>query len=94
MLWHHTFYDDLWLPQIARRKRLAEMHSRMQRQLAEKQARDQAEAEKHEAQSGLRAVHNARMDAWKSGKKVRIYYNCPFCGLNTPCNVTQLCLTR
>ena len=49
---------------------MAEKHARMQKQLAEKQARDKAEEETREAQHDLRAVHRERIEAWKSGKKV------------------------
>lgn len=57
--------------QIARRKRLAEKHARMQRQLAEKQARDLEEVQQQDQQYKLRAFHHTRIEAWKSGKKVR-----------------------
>lgn len=60
----------LWLVQVARRKRIAETQARMQRQLAEKQARDKADLQKQEAQHDLRRVHEERIAAWKSGKKV------------------------
>ena len=56
--------------QIARKKRLALQHARMQKQLQEKMDRDRAEAEKTEAQHDLRASHRERIEAWKSGKKV------------------------
>lgn len=57
--------------QIARQRRLAATRARMQRQLAEKQARDRAEAQQQEAQHDLRSHHRERIEAWKSGKKVR-----------------------
>lgn len=61
----------MWIAvQIARKKRLAAQHARMQKQLTEKQARDKAEEEKQDAQHDLRLAHRERMEAWKSGKKV------------------------
>jgi len=58
------------LVQIARKKRLALQHARMQKQLQEKLDRDRADAAKTEAQHDLRASHKERIEAWKSGKKV------------------------
>ena len=57
--------------QVARRKRLAAQQARIQKQLQDKVDRDQAEEQKREAQHDHRAVHRARIEAWKSGKKVR-----------------------
>ena len=48
------------------------MHGRMQAQLAEKHARDEAEEVMKEAQAELRARHGARLDAWRAGKKVAL----------------------
>ena len=44
----------------------------MQKQLAEKHARDKAEEEKQAAQHDLRTIHKERVEAWKSGKKVNL----------------------
>lgn len=58
------------LLQVARKKRLAAQHARMQKQLQDKMDRDRAEEAKREAQHDHRAVHRERIEAWKSGKKV------------------------
>lgn len=53
-----------------REARLAEMHTRMKAQLADKLARDEAEASQKEARIDLRDQLKPRLDAWSKGKQV------------------------
>ncbi|KAL4421727.1 hypothetical protein ABPG77_002343 [Micractinium sp. CCAP 211/92] len=64
--------DEPEVRRALRQKRIQEKHERMMRQLAEKRARDEAEAAEKSGKVELRSALKPKIDAWSAGKKDNI----------------------
>lgn len=64
--------DEPEVRRVLRQRRIQEKHERMMRQLAEKRARDEAEAAEKSGKVELRTTLKPKIDAWSAGKKDNI----------------------